>query len=39
MVIATYSAGAVTVYDDFSSYNTSVWEYADQSMGTTVRGC
>ena len=34
-----HSATASIVYDDFTSYNTSVWEYADNVMGTTVRGC
>jgi hypothetical protein len=30
-------AGAEIVYDDFTTYNASVWEYADHLMGTTVR--
>ncbi len=30
---------SATIYDDFTTYNASVWDYADQMMGTTVRGC
>lgn len=32
------ATAASIVYDDFTSYNTSVWDYADHAMGTTVRG-
>jgi hypothetical protein len=29
---------AATVYDDFSTYNSKLWDYADKSLGTTD-GC
>ena len=39
LVVATHrdAAASSIVYDDFTTYNSSVWEYADQSMGTTVK--
>jgi hypothetical protein len=32
---AAAAAAAPLLYDDFSTYNTSLWTYADGSMGTT----
>lgn len=38
-LLALHMSGAAgsIVFDDFTTYNSSVWEYADQAMGTTVR--
>ena len=35
LFLALAPLGAAALYDDFTTYNASVWSYADGSMGTT----
>ena len=36
--LTSFNAAPSVLYDDFKGYNKTLWEYADNSMGTTD-GC